>query len=89
MFLSRIWGNQKERKEIVMEDIKLKPCPFCGGEIATMCGLVRTPQIYARCKSCKEEYDLPNVKLKTWKSNPIRISKTTIRKAAEEWNKLA
>lgn len=56
---------------------ELKPYPKCGGEIVTMCGLLRTPQIFVRCKSCKTEFDLPNVKLKTWKSNPIRISKTT------------
>lgn len=68
---------------------ELKPCPKCGGEIVTMCGLLRTPPIYAMCKKCKAEFDLPNVKLKTWKSNPIRISKTTIRQAAEWWNKIA
>lgn len=28
-------------------------------------------------------------KLKTWRSNPIRISKTTIRQSAEAWNKIA
>lgn len=67
---------------------ELKPCPKCGGEIKTMCGTVRNPQIYARCESCREEYDLPKVKLKTWKSNPIRISKTSIREAAEAWNKM-
>lgn len=74
----------KDRK---MEE--LKPCPKCGGEIVTMCGIMRTPQIYAMCKSCRAEFDLPNVKLKTWKSNPIRISKTTIRQAAEAWNNRA
>lgn len=68
---------------------KLKPCPKCGREIVTMCGLMRTPRIYARCKECKTEFDLPNVKLKTWKSNPIRISKTTIREADEAWNNRA
>jgi len=60
-----------------MVDKSIKPCPECGGKIDLMCGAAREPQIYARCEKCKREYDLPNVKLKTWKTNPMRISKVS------------
>ncbi|MCH5340068.1 MAG: hypothetical protein J1E01_01245 [Acetatifactor sp.] len=68
---------------------EMKPCPGCGGEIKLMGGLLRVPEAYAKCIDCNKEYDLPNVKIKTWPSNPIRISKTTIRQAVKSWNKLA
>ena len=67
---------------------ELKPCPKCGGEIRLMCGLLRDVTIYAHCKECNTEYDLPEVKLKTWKSNPTKISKETIHKAEKTWNKM-
>ncbi len=76
-----------------MKNIELKPCPECGGQIKLYS--VCKPNIpYSACakcqnKKCRKEYPLPNVKLKTWKSNPIRISKTMIKQAEKEWNKLA
>lgn len=68
---------------------ELKPCPSCGGSIKlySSCNLDRPYFAFARCQKCKKEYPLPNVKLKTWKSNPIRISKVMIRQAENEWNR--
>lgn len=76
--------------EIKKDDlVKLKPCPKCGGNIELYS--VFNPGIsysaFARCQKCKNEYPLPKVKLKTWKSNPIRISKIMISQAEKEWNK--
>lgn len=67
--------------------IKLNPCPSCGGEIVLMCGATRVPQIYVRCRKCRYEYDLPNVKLKFLKHKPTKISKTTLREAEKAWNR--
>lgn len=73
-----------------MSEIKLKPCPSCGGKIE-LYSVLKQDIPYtalARCKKCEREYPLKNVKLKTWKSNPIRISKEMIKKAEIEWNKM-
>lgn len=71
--------------------MELKPCPNCQEKIILYS--VQDPQVpysaYAKCKKCKREYPLPKVKLKTWKSNPLRISQAMIRQAEKEWNKLA
>lgn len=73
-----------------MSDTELKPCPSCDGKIILYS--VCNPQIpysaMARCEKCKKEYPLPKVKLKTWKSNPIRISKSMVKDAEREWNKM-
>lgn len=74
-------------------NIELKLCPACGGQIKlySTCNPNVPYSAYAKCQNqkCKKEYPLPNVKLKTWRSNPIRISKSMIRQAEKEWNKLA
>lgn len=69
----------------------LKPCPECGGKIKLYSNMNPNNQFFsfARCTSCKKEYPLPTVKLRTWKSNPIRISKRMIREAEEAWNRRA
>lgn len=70
---------------------KIKPCPECGGnvELYSVCNPEIPYSAFARCQKCKKEYPLPKVKLKTWKSNPIRISKTMISQAEKEWNNMA
>ena len=63
-----------------------KPCPKCGGNI-TLYSSGETMSVYAECNACGAKYSIP-VKIKTWKSNPIRISETTIRKAIDKWNNM-
>ena len=74
-----------------MEEIKLKLCPKCGGKIKLYSHIKPGDNYFmlARCTSCKKEYPLPTVKLRTWKSNPIRISKKMIHDAEKAWNKRA
>lgn len=66
----------------------LKCCPECGGAIELYSVLrLNVPYVaLAQCNECDREYPLPNVKLKTWKSDPTRISKKMIRQAEKEWN---
>lgn len=75
-----------------MEDIELKPCPACGGQIKlySVCNPDIPYSVCAKCQNtkCRKEYPLPKAKLKTWKSNPIRISKSMIEQSVKEWNKL-
>lgn len=73
----------------MMDDTRLKPCPFCEGEIVLMTGIKRVPPIYAKCTKCGFECDLPEVKLKTLRHKPMKISKTTLTKATKAWNKRA
>ena len=68
------------------KNIELKPCPNCDGEILLYSNGPKRG-VYAKCKACGSEYPIP-VKIKTWKSNPIRISDITIRKAKEQWNRM-
>ncbi len=72
-----------------MSESKLKKCS-CGGEVKlySVCNPEFPYSAMARCMLCKKEYPLPNVKMKTWKSNPIRISKSMIKDAEKEWNKM-
>lgn len=72
-----------------MSETKLKPCPKCGGEIKLYSDLdPNDPYVaFAKCTKCKKEYPLPTVKLKTWKSNPARISAEMIHDAEKAWNK--
>lgn len=72
-----------------MSDTELKPCPECGGEVElySSCNPNRPYSAFARCMVCKREYPLPTVKLKVWKSNPIRISKSMIHDAEIAWNR--
>ena len=74
-----------------MEKIKLKPCPKCRGEIKLYSDMDPNDPYFAfaRCAKCRKEYPLPNVKLKTWKSNPIRILAKMIHDAEEAWNNRA
>lgn len=72
-----------------MSEIELKPCPKCKGEIALY--YVCNPNVLyvamAKCKDCKQEYPLPEVKLRVWKSNPLRISQKMVRDAERAWNR--
>lgn len=72
-----------------MGEIKLKLCPKCGGKIKLYSNINPNDNFFAfaRCTACKEEYPLPTVKLRTWKSNPIRISKKMMCDAEKAWNK--
>lgn len=72
-----------------MSEEKLKPCPHCGGDIKLYSDLNPNDKFvaFARCTSCKKDYPLPTVKLSTWKSNPIRISKKMINDAVKAWNR--
>lgn len=74
-----------------MSEFKLKPCPSCGGQIKLYSDVNLNDNFFAlaRCIICKKEYPLPAVKLRNWKSNPIRISKRMIHEAAEAWNRMA
>lgn len=71
--------------------MKMRPCIQCGGEIVlySVCNPEVPYSAMAKCKKCKKEYPLPTVKLKTWKSNPCRISKTMVKNAEKAWNDLA
>lgn len=70
-----------------MSDTELKPCPECGGEIKLYSCSNKPYSATAKCQKCRKEYPLPTVKLKVWKSNPIRISKSMIRDAERAWNR--
>lgn len=72
-----------------MSDVELKKCN-CGGEVKlySVCDPNRPYCAMAGCTVCKKEYPLPKVKLKAWKTNGIRISKTMIKDAEKEWNKM-
>jgi len=72
-----------------MSDTELKKCS-CGGSVKlySVCNPDLKYSAMAKCTVCKEEYPLPKVKLKVWKTNGIRISKTMIRDAEKEWNKM-
>lgn len=70
----------------------LKPCSECGGNIKlySVCNSNIPYHAKARCMGeCKKEYPLPEVKLKTWKSNSVRISKSMVRDAEKAWNRRA
>lgn len=73
-----------------MSDTELKPCPSCGGKITlySVCNPKIPYSAMARCEKCRKEYPLPKVKLKTWKSNPMRISESMVKDAEREWNKM-
>lgn len=68
---------------------RLKPCPKCGAKVKLYSHINPHDNfcVLARCTNCKEEYPIPNVKIRTWKSNPTRISKRTIQEAEEAWNR--
>lgn len=71
-----------------MMNDKLKPCPFCGGEIKlySHCGNDYFGCL-AKCQDCDAEY-----KLKTklvFLKNSVKISKTVFAKATKEWNRRA
>lgn len=72
-----------------MSETKLKKC-LCGGDVKlySVCNPNLPYSAMARCTLCKKEYPLPNVKLRTWKSNPTRISRTMVKDAEKEWNKM-
>ena len=69
---------------------ELRKCPSCNGDIKLMANPFHyghNSDCFARCISCKKEYELPTVKLKITKRF-YKISKTTIREASETWNLL-
>lgn len=58
-----------------MPEIKLKPCPFCGGEAATV---FYTGYIYVSCENCGATSEM------------VKISEeysATEKAAAEAWNR--
>lgn len=70
---------------------QLKPCPSCGGDIKLYSNLNPNDNFFAfaRCTYCKKEYPLPTVKLSTWDSKRIGISKKMINDAVKAWNRRA
>lgn len=70
--------------EKALED--LRPCPKCGGKIRlySRADPKSTYNCFARCKSCKEEYPLPEACLKTYKG--VHIYPQSIKKAIRIWN---
>lgn len=73
--------------EKALED--LRPCPKCGGTIRlySTADPDRTKDGYncfAKCKTCKEEYPMPEAKLKVYRGN--RIYTQSIKKAIRIWN---
>lgn len=68
---------------------ELKKCS-CGGEVELYSSYNpnRPYSAFTRCTVCKKEYPLPTVKIKTWKSNPIKISQSMVNDAVKAWNKL-
>ena len=65
---------------------ELKPCPSCDGDVRLY---AHSGEDYwgclARCQKCKTEYML-KTKLGLLK-NSIKVSKTVITKAKNEWNR--
>lgn len=72
----------------MQNEIKLKKCPSCNGDIKLMANpfrIERDCECFVRCKERGEEYDLPTVKLKVLKN--LKVSKVTLREASIAWNK--
>lgn len=67
----------------------LKPCPKCGGKISlySTTDPNRSYNCFAKCKSCKEEYPMPEANLKTYSG--VKIYPQSIKKAIRLWNERA
>lgn len=70
--------------EKMLED--LRPCPKCGGKIRLYSRTNQevTYNCFARCQLCKEEYPLPEARLKVY--NGVHIYPQSIKKAIRIWN---
>ncbi len=69
-----------------MKETELKPCPICNGEITIYISVERG--VFARCKLCKNEYDVCDVdKVPTY--DGVKIRKSTVRKIEKIWNRRA
>lgn len=67
-----------------MSDIKLKPCPFCGGKVGFNINMDFEPD-GVRCARCKYILRYPNIRVKK-STEPFSV---VMDKMANEWNRRA